>query len=306
MLDTLRDLARSVRPPSPERSFPVPDSGMVPAVVSMASGRTPDEAVDNVLQLAGTPAAGDVLVLPSIARRPGQGAHPHVIAALLLHFRGRATLAIGSDAPAPIRRRWERLARERETPTVYLGRAGWDEVVLADDAFMLDRVLLPAELQAYSHCIAVPALGDNALALGFLRTISHPHTRLRARGNLERERLDAEVARAANLTYLLDASRLPGSLSMHLACQAPDALSTELVGLSIRRYLDSARGFETSGSWEHRRVQAATEIGFGPQTGADLLLQVRSSDSRLGELVSFVAADLTCQVTWKGEEAIEG
>ena len=75
---------------------------------------------------------------------------------------------------------------------------------------------------------------------------------------------------------------------------------------SALRLAGQAQGLPPDLVGELRRVQAATEIGFGPQTGDDLLLQVRSSDARLRELVSFIAEDLTCQVTWKGEEAVEG
>ena len=306
LLDSLRDIASLFRPPAPRRGLPVPAVVDLPAVVSLASGRSPAESVDNLIALSPTLDAATVLVIPSVASRPGQGAHPHVVAALLLLLGPRATLAMPHGTSAPVRRRWERLARDRDASTIRLGETGWDAVVLDDDAYMLDRVLLPAEIHEFDHCIAVPALGDDTLALGFLREVVHPHTRLRARGNPARERLDVEVARAATMTYLLDASRLPGALSTHLACWAPDALSAELVGQSIRRYLESARGFETIGSWEHKRVQAATEIGFGLQNGDDLVLQVQESDARLRDLVTFIARDLTCQVVWRIGESRDG
>lgn len=299
MLDTLKSLATSLRPPHPQEHLQLPVLQAGDARLALASGMTPQEAVDRLTTLAVLPETGSVLVIPSVANRPGRGAHPHLVAAMLANLGPRAVLGIPHGTPAPVRRRWEQLAAKRAGGSVRLGSAGWDAVELDGDGYRLDRVFLPVELRQFDNRLAVPAIGDASLGLGFIATVAHPHTRLRAGGTVERSRLEVEIARAVECSYLLDATRLPGLIAANLAAYAGDAVTIELAALAILRFIDHARGFETTGAWEEARVQAAAELGMGPSTGDNISLVVHEQDARLKELADFIALELSCQLTWQ-------
>jgi hypothetical protein len=305
MFAGLRSLIMAIRKPAPGQRLPMPrfDSGH--SSITLALGRTPQSAVEHLVSATGLPVGQPVLVVPSVATKPGQGAHPQVVATLLAHLGHEATLGVPHGTAMPLRRRWERMAHNAGCQSVRLGDAGWDAIDLDDDAFLLDQVLVPAEFTDFERRLFVPALRDEALALGFLRTIVHPHSRLRARSSANRARLDVEVARAANGSFLLDATRLPGLLATNLLVWADDPLSTELVALGIQRFIDVAQGLESISVWEHHRVQAATELGIGPATGNDIVLNVRKSDAGMHALVEFLATELGCSVCWMAEEGID-
>jgi len=298
MLTGLRSLIMAVRKPVPRQRLSMPPIGDKRSSVTLAAGRTPDAAVEHLARATALPVGQSLLVVPSVATRPGQGAHPQVIATLLAMLGQQAMLGIPHGTAMPIRRRLERLANDAGCQAVRLGEAGWDAVAVDDSAFMLDQILLPAELADFDQGLFVPGLRDEALALGFVRTIVHPHSRLRVRSSAERERLDVEVSRATSGFFLLDATRLPGLLATNLVVWADDPLAMELVALGIQRFIDIARGFESVSAWEHRRVQAATELGIGPATGDDIVLNVRKSDTGMQALIEFLVTELGCTVSW--------
>lgn len=290
MLERLRRLTGSFRPPTPQATLPLPPRQVTPFHVSLASASTPAGAVEGLLD--NVPETGSVLVLPSVVSRPGQGAHPHLVARLLVELGARATLAVPKDTPGPVRGRWERLARDRGTGFVRLGDAGWDMVALPDAGYRLDGVLLPAELERFQHRIAVPAFGDSGLVLGFLRRLVHPHTAMRVRQHAESDRLQTELASAVSCSWLLDATRLPSAIPANLAIWSEHPVSAELMGIAIQRYIDFRQGYESSGSWEHPQIQAAAELGEGPATGRDMVMHVAGES----DLTRFIAQDLGCEI----------
>ena len=298
MLTGLRSLMIALRKPTPRQRLSMPQLDAGSYSVTLAAGRTPQAAVEHLAGATGLPGGQPLLVVPSVAAKPGQGAHPQVVATLLAHLGHGATLGIPHGTVMPLRRRWERLARNAGCQVVRLGDAGWDAIEIDDDASMLDEVFLPAELVDFDRRLFIPALRDEALALGFVRAIAHPHSRLRARSSADRVRLDVEVACAAGGSFLLDATRLPGLLATNLVVWADDPLSTELVAIGIQRFMDISRGIESIGAWENPRVQAATEMGIGPATGDDIVLNVRRSDTGMHALVEFLATELGCSVVW--------
>jgi hypothetical protein len=298
MLAWLRSLMMAARKPAPGQRLSMPPLDAGPGTLVLAAGRTPQSAVEHLAGSAGLPSGRPLLVVPSVATKPGHGAHPQVVATLLVQSGQGATLGIPHGLAMPLRRRWERLAHNAGSQVVRLGDAGWDVIEMDDDALMLDQVFLPAELNDFDQLLFVPALRDEALALGFVRAIAHPHSRLRARSSAQRLRLDVEVARASNGKFLLDATRLPGLLATNLVVLADNPLSTELVALGIHRFMDIARGIESVSAWEHPRVQAATELGIGPASGDDILLHVWRADSGVHSLVEFLTTELGCSVAW--------
>lgn len=295
VLETVRRLFGAIRPPQVRNTFAAEPQGVTVSVMTLASAMSPAEALQALTQYIDLPAAARVVVVPSVASRPGAGAHPHVIAALLNRLCGRATLGLPTGTPLPIRRRWEQLAVERGAQFAILGSAGWDRVTLPDVGFMLDEVYLPAEVTDASARIFVPALGDSTMALGFARQIAHPHTRMRARGSDKRTHLDVEVAAALRANYLLDASRLTG-IAANLCFWTTDALSAELAGIAVQRLMDVTRGYESVSTWERQRVQVATEIGIGPAGGTDIVLRAPRQGPGLEPVVTFLRDELGCKV----------
>lgn len=290
MLEKLRQVTGSFRPPEPQATLPLPPRSAAPFHIALAAASTPAGSVEKLLD--NLPESGSVLVLPSVASRPGQGAHPHLVARLLVELGARATLAVPRGTPGPVRGRWERLARDRGAGFARLGDAGWDAVELPETGYRLDRVLLPAELERFQHRIAVPAIGDSGMVLGFLRQLVHPHTAMRVRQHAESDRLQAELVSAIPCSWLLDASRLPAAIPANVAIWSEHPVPAELVGVAIQRYIDFRQGYESSGSWERPQIQAATELGEGPANGNDLMLKV----SEESELTRFIAQDLGCEV----------
>lgn len=260
---------------------------------------TPRSSIEHLLATVTLPADGRVLIVPSMAERPGTGAHPQLVAGLLNHFGTRATLGVPTGTPKPLRRRWMGLARAHGAQPVGLGDAGWDRVVLPGEAYMLDEVLIPAELADADHLIFVAAHTDETLGLGFVRRIAHPHSRLRARGTSERVRLDAEIASAVRARYILDGTRLAGGVPTNLCAWVSDPLTTELLGLGLRRYIDTRRGYESVTAWEHERVQAATELGLGPAVGSEIVLR---ADREIADIANFLGDELGCPVEWLPEK----
>jgi hypothetical protein len=302
MINSLRRVASAFRRPRSRRTLPHPSWDSDTAVICLAAAQTPAEAARSVLKLAGIHDQTPTLVVPSMATRPGRGAHPHFVASLLDTLEATTDIGVPPSTPASVRRRWEQLAAQYGAGSVRLGSAGWDRVELAREAFFLDEVYLPSELHAYPRVIAVPALADEALALGFLREIAHPHTRMRARGTSRRNRLDAEIASAAKLAFVIDGSRLPGVVATNIAVWAPDPLSAELAGAGLRRFIDAARGYESVSAWEHERVQAATELAIGPATGAAMLIRAEEANRAVRPVAEYLANELSCRITWVAEE----
>lgn len=292
VIDSVLEFASAFRPPEPVGSRSQPAFPVAPFAASMALGPTPASAFEQLQSMWRLPAVGRVLVMASVASRPGRGAHPHAVATLLRALDGRALLAIPARTPLPVRTRWTRLASECNATPIRFGDSGWMQVLLPDRGYRFESVMLPADLESVEHAIAVTAIGDETPAIGFLRTVSHPHTALRARRSADVAKLDAEIATAARVTYILDGSRLPGPLATNLAVVASDPLSAELVALAIRRYVDLEQGRESSGSWEQPQVQAATELGLGPSSGTELTLHVDEPSA----LSRFIAGELGCTV----------
>lgn len=292
MLQRLRRFAGSFKPPEPQATLPLPARQTAPFQVILAAAMTPASAVEALIDMSTLPESGSVLVVPSVASRPGQGAHPHLVARLLVELGERATLAVPAGTPRPVRGRWERLARERGAGVVTPGDAGWDAIRLPDVGYRLDEVLVPAELELFQHRIAIPAFTDSGMVMGFLRHLVHPHTALRVRQHAEPERLQAELARAISCSWLLDGTRLPGVIPANLAIWSEHPLAAELVGIGVQRYIDFRQGYESSGTWERHQIQAAAELGEGPATGSDLVLKVNAES----DVTSFVAEDIGCEV----------
>lgn len=263
----------------------------------MAGGMTPAQAVENLLAWITSIGMEPVLVLPSMARRPQSGTHPRVIVALLDRIQPRATLGIPGGTAMSIKRRWEHLARRQSVATMTLGRSGWDRVEFQGDVYRLDAAYMPAEVTDAASRLVVPALGDDALALGFWREIAHPHTRLRTH-NSERQRMLAELSTVVRAHYLLDATRLPAGLSTNLVAWTDNPVVAELVALGIRRYADDARGSESVGPWENERVQAAAEIGHGPLSGSSILLRADPSLDAVRLISVYLADQLGCGIEW--------
>lgn len=293
VLETLR----SLRPPNARRSLAVVGRPTGEAVVTLAGGLTPQAAIERLLQLVDMPEDAPVLVMPSIANRPPSGTHPQVAAGLLNTLRSRATVGIPAGTALPVRRRWQYLARQSEALPVSLGQDGWDRVQFQGDGYRLDAAFMPAELTDAATRIVIPALMDDALALGFWSEIAHPHTRLRMHGP-NRDRMMAELSTAARANYLLDASRLPGGLALNLLAWTDDPVAAELVGLGIRRFVEDAEGHESVGPWENARVQAAAELGHGPLSGSTLLLRIDASLDTLRTIADSLVDQLDCGIEW--------
>lgn len=303
ILDLFRNAVAAVRPPRAGRILALPCRDISGSILTLTSATTPAEALNRLARAVQLPASDSVLVVPSTALRSGAGAHPQVVAGLLEALGSQAMLGTPASTPQPVQRRWEGLAAGRGARSLTLGAAGWDRVELAGEAFLLDEVLVPAELADAGDLIFVPAIGDEALALGFVRGIVHPHTRMRARGNANRTRLDAEIAATVSAHYLLDASRLHGSISASVCLWADDALSAELAGVGIQRLVDTRRGFESVSAWEHERVQAATELGLGPPAGDAIVLRAERDGGPSERIAGFLRDELSCRVEWiEGED----
>lgn len=292
MIQRLRRFAGSFRPPEPQATLPLPDRQIAPFNVSLAAASTPADATRTLIDMQVLPESGSVLVVPSVASRPGQGAHPHVVAQVLVELGERATLAVPANAPGPVRSRWERLAKERKASVTRLGHTGWDAIELPETGFLLDRVLIPAELERFQHRIAIPSFGDSGRFQAMLRQLVHPNTAIRVQQHPESDRLHAELSAAISCSWLLDASRLPGVVAANLTIWADNAIAVELVALAVERYIDFCQGYESAGSWERAQVQAATELGEGPASGVDLVLTVNEES----DLTRFIAQDLGCEV----------
>lgn len=246
-----------------------------------------------------------MVVLPSMVNRPQSGSHPHVVAALLDGMRVDATLGIPAGTAMPVKRRWEHLAKRHSTPSITLGDGGWDRVEFQGDFHRLDAAYLPAEVMDAMTRIAVPSLGDDALALGSWREQVHAHTRLRTH-NTDNSRMVAELSTLVRAHYLLDATRLPASLSLNLLVWTDNAVAAELVGLGIRRYIDDTLGDESVGPWENRRVQAAAEIGHGPLSGSAILLRVDPALDGVRTLAVYLADQLSCGIEWLTDRSTGG
>ncbi len=293
------DRLRSLRPPRTRHRVDAPGARAAEAVVVLASGLTPQLAVERLLRLIDLPDSQEIMLLPSVASRPGRGTHPQVAAALLGQLGRRASLGLPTGTSMPVRRRWENLARRLGARPTTLGQAGWDRIDFPPD-YLLDAAYLPAEVLDAGRRIAIPALGDESLALGFWGEIVHPHTRLRSAGK-HRNRLMAELSTTVPASYLLDASRLPGGVATNLMAWTDDPVAAELVGLGIRRYVEDAQGYETSGPWENERIQAAAELGPGPASGSDLLLRVDDSTSGSRATADYLADQLSSRIEWVTE-----
>lgn len=301
LLETLRRFLGGARPPRARQTITVDRQRPAPTTITLASAMTPTDALLALVELIDLPTDTPVIVVPSVASRPGAGAHPHVVAALLRTLGSRATLGLPASTSQPVRGRWERLAFRRGAGVVILGRGGWDRITLPEDGFLLDEVYLPAEVIDADSRIFIPAVGDSDLALGFARQIAHPHTRLRARGSDQRTRLDVEVAAALPANYLLDASRLTG-IAANLCAWTSDPLSAELVGVALQRLMDVNRGYESVSTWEDERVQSATEVGIGPAAGSDIILRAPAQGLGLDPVVNFLGDELGCNVERIGGE----
>lgn len=265
--------------------------------MALAGGLTPESAVERLLQLIDVPEVEPILVLPSMANRPASGTHPRVAAGLLSAVRSRAVAGIPSGTALPVKRRWEHLAKTLAAQTVTLGRDGWDRVEFPGGGHRLDAAFLPAEVTDAATVIVMPALRDDALALGFWREIVHPHSRLRTH-RTDRGRMIAELSTTVRASYLLDASRLPAGLPITLLAWTDNPVTAELVGLGIRRYLEDVEGYESVGPWENARVQAAAELGHGPLAGSAILLRADASMDGTRTIAVYLADQLDCGIEW--------
>ncbi|MBA2454905.1 MAG: hypothetical protein H0V47_17195 [Chloroflexia bacterium] len=265
--------------------------------MTLVGGLTPEDAVERLLQTIDVPTAEPILVLPSMPNRPASGTHPKIAAGLLSAVRSPTAVGIPDGTTLPVKRRWENLARTLEARTVTLGRRGWDRVEFPGDSYRLDAAFLPSELTDAATLIAMPALRDDALAIGFWREVAHPHTRLRMH-NVDRDWMMAELSTTLRANYLLDASRLSGGLSINLLAWTDNSVAAELVGLGIRRYLEEARGYESVGPWEHARVQAAAELGHGPMSGSAILLRADETLDGTRTIAVYLADQLGCGIEW--------
>lgn len=295
-------MLRSLRPPVARRSLVAAGPRRGESIVTIAGGLTPETGVERLLQLVDLSQGEPVLVLPSLADRPASGNHPQVAVTLLKALGSRATVGLPAQAAMPVRRRWERLARRAGAQHVTLGKRGWDRVEFAGDGYRMDAAFVPAELTDSMAVIAIPALLDDALALGFWRESAHPHTRLRTLGT-DRERMLTELSTVTRATYLLDASRLPGELTVKLLAWTDNPVAAELVGLGIRRYFEDAQGHETIGPWENARVQAAAELGHGPASGSAIVLRADASTDGVRAMAVYLADQLSCGIQWVTAES---
>ncbi|HEX2280342.1 MAG TPA: hypothetical protein VHG52_01145 [Thermomicrobiales bacterium] len=302
ILEVIRHAFGAVSPPHPRKTLERPPPMTSGFVLTLASSSTPSGALERLLQSIELPAGARTLVVPSVAVRQGTGAHPALVASLLDVLGARAVLGIPAGTAQPIRRRWTNLAAGRGVSCLTLGTLGWDRVELSGDAYMLDEVLLPAELADADARIFIPAIGDEPLALGFTRRIVHPHTRLRARGNANRDRLDAEIASTVTARYLLDASRLRGDIPASACFWTADALTAELAGVGLRRLMDSLGGIESVSAWEHERIQAATELGQGPAAGKDIVLRAERDGEASQQIAESLRDELGCRIEWLERE----
>lgn len=305
-MDSIRSLFGAFRRPRSLRTLTPPARGDGDFVVTLATGPTPRAAAERLLTLVGAPQNETVLLLPSMPSRPPSGSHPQVVAALIETLGSRARLGIPAGTALPIRRRWANLASGLGGQAVTLGQQGWDRIALERAEFQLDEVFLPSELRDASMRLAIPALRDEGLVLGFWRQIAHPHTRLRVRGNENRARLEVELCAAVQSTYVLDANRLANGLATNLVAWTEDPVAAELVGLGMRRYFEAAQGHESVSPWEDEQVQAATEIGLGPLAGSNLLLRADSASSQAREIANYLVDELGCRVEWLTEGDVGG
>ncbi|RIK38778.1 MAG: hypothetical protein DCC58_16230 [Chloroflexi bacterium] len=272
----------ALRPPRVrlERRYQPPEVAR-PAVVELASGHYPLAAFSALRQpipSAGTPH----LLIPETTRGQRRGTSPFFAQAALAWAAAVGQAQVG--LPATDRRcrdRWLELAARSDTQVMDIAHGPWARLHLDAHAFALTSIDLPASIFAAPSVIGLLRAEHAREPFTFWSEIVHPNTRLRASVGDDRDRLLVELAAAHQAIWLLDLTPGGGVTASDggaIVGVTDDVIAAELCVLAARQLSWIRAGFEEPGPWEHPRVQAATELRLGVDTGRDIALRASAND----------------------------
>lgn len=272
MRPTLRDKLATLRPPPASGARQARSNARdLPDVLSIA---TP--AMLPIVARAMFGDSTEVLVLPASTLQ-ARGPDASFARALIRSASSAGVVTVGSRATDG----WATVACELGTHHLELGAAGWVHVEIAERA-CLGQFFLPLELELAPAVIAVADAGGDR-ALGFWRSVAHPHSALQVLLGGNAARID--LLTAIQATYAFNV----GPRAAPLIAWVADPVAAELAMLASRYLADDCLGYEQRLPWEDARVQMAAERGLGASGHHQLRMRAMIADNE-GIALEYVAA----------------